>query len=256
MRLFACLSLASLAVALKPVPLLAYSTHELSSLGSLNTNNQREALSTLFASTDVCDFQAVIVATQQDLHASHIRSTHSALLDRIKSSASHCHLPYLSHAESPLEHSQALAARCNSKLVHITVDEDSELALDPSEKHVVHLRFPSTHEYNADMVARQLAKLEATFPSSLVLLTGVSGHAKRQFEDDSFGSIPAPTPTPSKPLSPAGYRVLTPTLIYSFGIVFGFVIPLVYIAITALGSIKSPVGGSSFKAPSSEKKNQ
>ena len=106
------------------------------------------------------------------------------------------------------------------------------------------------------MVARQLAKLERTFPSSLVLLTGVQGHSKRQLADAPSESIPAPKPTPSTPLPVTAYRVLTPTLIYSFGIVFGFVIPLVYIAIAALGSIKSPVGGSSFKAPSAEKKNK
>jgi hypothetical protein len=104
------------------------------------------------------------------------------------------------------------------------------------------------------MVARQIATFTRAFPSHLTLFTGVpSRPSKRQ---SGTNSIPVPEPTPSAPLAPAGYRVLTPTLIFSFGVVFGLVIPLVYIAIGALGGIKSPVSSSSYKGPSADKKNR
>lgn len=92
------------------------------------------------------------------------------------------------------------------------------------------------------------------FPSHLVILTGSSTLQKRQIITSSSAVIPEPTlPTP---LPAQSYRLLTPPLILSLGVVFGLIVPLFYFAITALGSIKSPVSVTGYKAPSLEKKNQ
>jgi len=107
------------------------------------------------------------------------------------------------------------------------------------------------------MVARQIATFERAFPLHLTLFTGIPLRAsKRQSTDEGTHSAPALEPTPTAPLAPVSYRVLTPTLVFSFGVVFGLVVPLVYIAIGALSGIKSPAIGSSFKGPSADKKNR
>ena len=105
-------------------------------------------------------------------------------------------------------------------------------------------------------MARQLATFAEAFTSHLTLFTGVPSRSKRESAIGASGSIPAPEPTPSAPLAPVSYRILTPTLIFSFGVVFGLVVPLVYIAISALGGIKSPVSSVTFKGPSADKKNR
>jgi hypothetical protein len=107
---------------------------------------------------------------------------------------------------------------------------------------------------DTEMVARQIATFTRAFPSHLTLFTGVPLRSSKRQSGTS--SIPVPEPTPSAPLAPVSYRVLTPTLIFSFGVVFGLIVPLVYIAIGALGSIKSPISSSSYKGPSADKKNR
>jgi hypothetical protein len=71
--------------------------------------------------------------------------------------------------------------------------------------------------------------------------------------DEAFATS-APTPLPAE-----SYRLLSPPLILSLGIVFGLVIPLLLVVIVALAGIKSPVrestGGKS-RVIGMEKKNQ
>ena len=50
---------------------------------------------------------------------------------------------------SPVEQAKDLAVRCNSKLLHVSTDERSSIALDVSQKHVVCMEFPETDEINA-----------------------------------------------------------------------------------------------------------
>ncbi|KIM27299.1 hypothetical protein M408DRAFT_330179 [Serendipita vermifera MAFF 305830] len=248
-------SLVSLSSALSPVPLLGYTSTSFPFLESVQTNDQATAINTIFDHEDICSFDAIILATQEALHATKLKSTYSSVVDRYRSAESGIHLPYLSYSVSPIEQAADLAVRCNSKLLHAPTTEDASFALDVSQKHVITLEFEEI--VDPETVDRQLATFMHAFPSHLTLFTGVPGRSRRQSTGaKSSGSIPAPDPTPSAPLAPVSYRVLTPTLIFSFGIVFGLVVPLVYIAISALGGIKSPVSNSSYKGPSADKKNR
>jgi hypothetical protein len=61
------------------------------------------------------------------------------------------------------------------------------------------------------------------------------------------------------PLPAESYRLLTPPLILSLGIVFGLIVPLVLVVISALAGIKSPVkesAGGKSRVVGIEKKNQ
>lgn len=53
--------------ALKPVPLLAFSSIPYSPLDVLRTNDQATAISALFEGDEACNFDAVIMATQQEV---------------------------------------------------------------------------------------------------------------------------------------------------------------------------------------------
>ncbi|KAG8836230.1 hypothetical protein FRC17_008966 [Serendipita sp. 399] len=187
------------------------------------------------------------------LHATHVRSAYGELVGRIRSREHSLHLPYLTYSESPVEHAKEVARRCNSRLVFVSTDDT--LNLDPKVRHVICLHHPSAKDTDSSALITQLSRLEEIFSSYLVLFTGSPGITKRQNLEPSE-SIPAPTPTPSAPLPAKTYRLLTPTLIYTLGLVFGFVVPLFYISITALGSIRSPVSNVAYKGPSAEKKNQ
>ncbi|KAG8770708.1 hypothetical protein FRC16_006249 [Serendipita sp. 398] len=198
------------------------------------------------------------------------------LLGRTQTRGSSVHLPYLTYSESPAENAKEIALRCDSRLVFASPD-DTDLNFDPEEKHVIFLQYPPVEEVNSgkefhslrsrpysdafepvppDTLTSQLSRLEEMFASYAVLFTGSQSITKRQSSLSPSESIPVPSPTPSAPLPAKSYRFLTPTLIYTLGLVFGFIIPLFYVTLTALGSIKSPVSSVTYKGPSVEKKNQ
>ncbi|KAG8811623.1 hypothetical protein FRC19_003692 [Serendipita sp. 401] len=249
------LSLVSLTHALSSVPLLGYSTIRIPTWESIDTSDQNEVLHAILHHDRICDLDAIILVTQQDLHATHVRSTYRELLGRTQTRGSSVHLPYLTYSESPAENAKEIALRCDSRLVFASPD-DTDLNFDPEEKHVIFLQYPPVEEVNSDTLTSQLSRLEEMFASYAVLFTGSQSITKRQSSLSPSESIPVPSPTPSAPLPAKSYRFLTPTLIYTLGLVFGFIIPLFYVTLTALGSIKSPVSSVTYKGPSVEKKNQ
>lgn len=84
--------------------------------------------------------------------------------------------------------------------------------------------------------------------------------SKRKANSHTLGSPAADEAfATSTPLPAESYRLLTPPLILSLGIVFGLVIPLVLVVISALAGIKSPVRESTSgksKVVGIERKNQ
>lgn len=103
--------------------------------------------------------------------------------------------------------------------------------------------------HSTDTLAAQLTDITSLFPSHLVALSGVPTLNKRKETSHSLGSATvdeafatsAPTFSSSTRVPAESYRLLTPPLILSLGIVFGLVIPLVLVVIVALAGIKSPV---------------
>jgi len=118
-----------------------------------------------------------------------------------------------------------------------------------------------------DNLAAQLTTFTSLFSSHLVALSGVPTLNKRQVTPHTLGSpavveafTTAPTVSSSStPLPAESYRLLTPPLILSFGIIFGLIIPLVLVVISALAGIKSPVresAGGKSRVVGIERKNQ
>ena len=122
--------------------------------------------------------------------------------------------------------------------------------------------------HSTDDLAAQLTAFTSLFPSHLVALTSVPTLSKRKSTSHTLGSpaineafaTSAPdVSSSSTPLPAESYRLLTPPLILSLGIVFGLIVPLVLVVISALAGIKSPVresAGGKSRVVGIEKKNQ
>jgi hypothetical protein len=178
-----------------------------------------------------------------------------------------------------------LAQKCNAKYIQIPVDGNANIALNNKDKHVLCLEAAPHEEQSEnplsttfsfrspfqpalidkfrsiDILAAQLTALTSFFPSHLVALSGVPSLRKRKTTlgslavDEAFATAsPTSTPRPAE-----SYRLLTPPLILSLGIVFGFVVPLVLVVISAVAGIKSSVretAGGKSRIVGSGKKNQ
>ena len=101
-----------------------------------------------------------------------------------------------------------------------------------------------------------LEKFASVFPKHLVFLSGSHSHRQRRQsnEDDTHTSLAAPS-------SVSGilhrYQLLTPGLIISLLIVFFVLIPAMFMGISALASIQSPLRlEADKKFIQTEKKNQ
>jgi len=269
------------------MPLLIFSSVKLPGVDALSDlmtiNDHASALAHLFADEQMCEFDAVIVASAPDFHISQLRSSSStahSLLRRYRNAASSCHLPYLS--ASPSQETAAktsscaaakqLARKCNAKYIQILVDDNASTPLNNQDKHVLCLDAASDDEKKSenplDILAAQLTAFTSLFPSHLVALSGVPTLSKRKATSHTLGSpaideafaTSAPTVSSSStPLPAESYRLLTPPLILSLGIVFGLIVPFVLLVISALAGIKSPVRESASgkgRVVGIEKKNQ
>jgi len=241
---------------------------------SMSIHDHASALARLFASEQMCDFGAVVVVSTPDFHISQLRSSSSSthsLLRRYRHAASSCHLPYL--AATPETATQTslcaageqLAQKCNAKYVQIPADDSVSISLNKKDKHVLCIEAASREgesESLLDTLAAQLTALTTLFPSHLVAISGVPTLGKRKTSPHSLGSLAVDdafaTSTP-KPLPAQSYRLLTPPLILSLGIVFGLIVPVLLVVISAVAGIKSPVRESASgksRIVGSEKKNQ
>jgi len=137
------------------------------------------------------------------------------------------------------------------------------------DRHVLCLEAASNEEKSEnplDTLATQLTAFTSLFPSHLVALSSVPTLGKRRIPslgspavDEAFATSTLAVPPSSTPLPAESYRLLTPPLILSLGIVFGLVVPLVLVVISALAGIRSPVkesAGGKSRVVGVEKKNQ
>ena len=121
---------------------------------------------------------------------------------------------------------------------------------------------------STDTLAAQLTYFTSLFPSHLVALSSVPTLGKREVTshtvsspaiDEAFATSILAVSSSSTPLPAESYRLLTPPLILSLGIVFGLVVPFVLVVISALAGIRSPVkesAGGKSRVVGVEKKNQ
>lgn len=171
--------------------------------------------------------------------------------------------------------------------MRISADDDASIALKNKGKQVLCLEAASDEEKgenplgtfsfsvstlttligadkscSTDTIAHQLTVFTSLFPSHLVTLSSVPTLGKRKVASHTLGSPAvgeAFATSTSTPLPAESYRLLTPPLILSLGIVFGLVVPFVLVVISALAGIRSPVkesAGGKSRVVGIEKKNR
>lgn len=262
-------------------PIVAWSSHSSSVFSSVSKpTDNGNALESLLTDDSVCDHDAVVLVDQMGLHASDLRSLSSAskLARLLGSSASSLELPYMRHnGDNPFAGlSEAIAQRCGSRMLSVSAGEiEPHLKAAQKEKHVVCVSMPSI-EGTADSRKGLMAELESTLGSELekvantfskymVVYTGWSSMLQsRQDEDAPALEFAAPVnPVSSSKLAMDNggilkrYQLLTPGLIVSLFVALFLLLPVVFVGISSLASIQSPVRLDAPKGfNAAEKKNQ
>jgi len=228
---------------------------------------------------DICLYDAVVVVEQPGLHASDLNrlAPTSYLAKKLESVPSSLHIPYVQSTDA-IGMARDIARKCGSQ--YIDLDQNSDIdSLSSSGKFAFGIDLPEVDSVGparkAEMkqldtqLSEQLTRVEAAFPSHLVIVTGSTrssfSNVKREVSDaqralpPSFAPSMAPAATGKPKASKGGilhrYQLLTPALITSVIIAFGLLVPLMLLAVNALASIKSPIRSDGIKQ-AQEKKNQ
>jgi len=268
------------ATAAETAPLLIFSSDKVPAVDALSSsiriNDHASALAHVLEDEQMCEFDVVIVASAPDFHISQLRSSSSSthtLLRRYRSAASSCHLPYLSFSPPspetaaqtpPCAAAKQLAQKCNANYMQMQVDDSASFAWDGKAKYVLCLEAEAAPHAEAetsansralDTLAAHLTALTARSASHLVALSGVPMPIKLRTRAPNSPHVRAAAAS----VPAASYRLLTPPLILSLGIVFGLVVPFLLVVISALAGIRSPVrenASGKSRVVGMEKKNQ
>ncbi|KAF8590278.1 hypothetical protein K439DRAFT_1627961 [Ramaria rubella] len=284
-RSFGWLALLPLVCAFKDTaPIVVWSSHRSGQLDSLAARlapfaQPSNVFDALLKETDLCQYQAVVIAEQPGLHASDLRTLSKSYLSaRLNSAASSLQIPYLPHTDNHAfdEFKRLLTQRCGSRRVELNLGQGG-VNFHQGDKHVIcvsmpHLEGESTERKDAirshdAQLANELSGVTSVFPSHLVIYTGSPPLAKRQDSSEDDSTPFRPVLESSSAFAPVNttlvqgsllqrYRFFTPGLITALLIVFGLLIPVLMVGIYALASIQSPLRMDAPKGPSMEKKNQ
>jgi len=263
-------------------PVVAWSSHSSDALTSASkSSDTRHFLESLLSDDSVCDHDVVVLVDQMGLHASDLRSLSpsSKLAQTLDSSPSSLELPYVRHhGENPFaDVSSAIAERCGSRMLSVSAGEIApHLEAVPKEKHVVCMNMPSmqgTSEYRKGLMAElesslssELEKITNAFSKHMVVYAGWSPVLQSRQDSENTPALefvaPANPTSPSRAAANDGgilkkYQLLTPGLIISLFVTLFVLIPVVFLGITSLASIQSPVRLDAPKGfNAAEKKNQ
>ncbi|TFK83193.1 hypothetical protein K466DRAFT_498943 [Polyporus arcularius HHB13444] len=259
-------------------PVLAWSSRSSKALSSVAASDAAKTGShaiaeALYNHNDICEHDAVIVVEHAGLHASDLRSlSPSCHTSKALSGApSKLQLAYVesdSRFANPfVDLAGVLSRRCGSRAVSHSPSFD-ELALDADQgKHVVSISLPpledgetgssrkSAMASHESWLSSELAKIEEVFSNCLVIYSGspgVSLHARQSSSSSTFDSVQADA-------SPKGgilkrYQLLTPGLILVLLVVLFILIPIIFVGVSALSSIQSPLSNEIPKGFSAEEK--
>ncbi|KAA1465921.1 hypothetical protein DENSPDRAFT_862139 [Dentipellis sp. KUC8613] len=251
------------------LPIVAWSSHKSNALDALpsahhTSPHSAAVFESILSNGDICEHDAIVLIDQPGLHASDLRtlSPSSPLVNILQTSPSSIQLPYVRRAEggdlSVHDAANLVTSRCGARQLNIVAGQTGA-AYEQGNKHVVcmsmpHLSGDASHRKGAmadheSSLARELEGITALFPKHLVILSGSAPSlARRQSQFDS--------PDPSAPLLdlqqpgnstlPDGgilkrYQLLTPALITSLLIAFFLILPVVFLGVSALASIQSPL---------------
>ncbi|KAI0676682.1 hypothetical protein C8Q78DRAFT_987275 [Trametes maxima] len=266
-------------------PVLAWSSHHSKALSSpavvQGSNAGSHAMaSALYTHGDICEHDAVVVIDHAGLHASDLRSLSPSchVAKSISSSPSSLQLAYVEagdHHANPFHTlAHGLTTRCGSRAVSHSPDLGT-LEIDAGKgKHVVSITLPALEDdeegasrktsvsEHESWLSQELSKIEAAFSNYLVIYSGSPGslllHARQSTESSSTFKE-AVTPADA---SPSGgilkrYQLLTPGLILALLITLFVLLPIIFVGVSALSSIQSPLTNEIPKGFSAEeKKNQ
>ncbi|KAI0092475.1 hypothetical protein BDY19DRAFT_924543 [Irpex rosettiformis] len=266
-------------------PLIAWSSHSPNALSSLPKSSYTpDFLHSLLASENICDHDAVVFVSQAGLHASDLRSLSrsSTLAQKLGAAASSVELPYMRRSiDDPLTNvARAVAERCGARTLSVSCGEvGPHIAAGTREKHVVSLGMPTVDgsfgnrkqlmkEY-VNLLSLDLETISSEFPKHLVVYAGwmSSLETRQELPDEESTSLegtllPPPVKGAAKAAPSDGgilkkYQLLTPGLIISLAVTFFVLVPIVFMGISSLASIQSPVRLDAPKGFSAvEKKNQ
>ncbi|GLB33322.1 hypothetical protein LshimejAT787_0102060 [Lyophyllum shimeji] len=289
-RLLVAAALCPLALAFSDtVPLVAWSTYPSKTLDRLPSNAARSQtiLESILSNDDVCGLDAVILAQQEGLHASDLRtlSPSSKLVHILSDSHSQRQYQYLTvqPGSDLTATAEAISARCGSQLITITPGTVPG-HFSHTSKNVVNIKLPSlANEIGGtrkdkvalytSQLADELAYLSTTYPKHLVVYTGSSPlsfavqhqHSARQspdIDDPPTRPVLESLFAPANTTLPEGgvlkrYQLLTPGLITTLLVAVFVFVPIVMVGFNALASIQSPLRVEAAKGyNAAEKKNQ
>ncbi|GJE84834.1 hypothetical protein PsYK624_009100 [Phanerochaete sordida] len=263
-------------------PVVAWSSHSSDALTAASKSTDTGYfLESLLSDDSVCDHDAIVLVDQLGLHASDLRSLppSSKLARSLESSAASVELPYMRHSgANPFAGvSEAIAQRCGSRLLSVSAGEVApHLEAAPKEKHVVCMSMPAvqgTSEYRKGLVAElestlasELEQVANTFSKYMVVYAGWSQLLQSRQDSDDAPALefvaPAGSASPSKAAANDGgvlkrYQLLTPGLIVSLFVALFILLPVVFLGVSTLASIQSPVRLDAPKGfNAAEKKNQ
>ncbi|KAI0643613.1 hypothetical protein C8Q79DRAFT_1002246 [Trametes meyenii] len=265
-------------------PVLAWSSHHSKALSSPAIAQGSKAGShaianALYTHEDICEHDAVVVIDHAGLHASDLRSLSPSchVAKSLSTAPSSLQLAYVEagdHHANPFHTlAEGLTTRCGSRAVSHSPDLGT-LDIDVRKgKHVVSISLPpledgeegvsrktsvSEHE---SWLSQELSKIEAVFSNYLVIYSGSPGsllHARQSTESSSTFKQAAALAD----ASPSGgilkrYQLLTPGLILALLVTLFVLLPIIFVGVSALSSIQSPLTNDIPKGFSAEeKKNQ
>ncbi|OJT09716.1 hypothetical protein TRAPUB_13821 [Trametes pubescens] len=265
-------------------PVLAWSSHHSKALSSSAAaqghNTDSHALANaLYNHDNICEHDAVVVIDHAGLHASDLRALEPSchVAKSISSAPSSLKFAYVesgSHHANPFRDLAGdLAKRCGSHSVSHTPDL-GDLEVDAGKgRHVVSISLPALEDgeegasrkssmaEHQSWLSAELSKIEAAFSNYLVIYSGSPAsllHGRQSTGSSStFHAAAAPADS-----SPTGgilkrYQLLTPGLILALLVAFFVLLPIIFLGVSALASIQSPLSNEIPKGFSAEeKKNQ
>ncbi|KAI0772556.1 hypothetical protein BD413DRAFT_603997 [Trametes elegans] len=263
-------------------PVLAWSSKHSKALSAPAISQAAKAdahavASALYTHSDICEHDAVVVIDHAGLHASDLRALSPSchIAKSLSSAPSSLQLAYVegTSADTNPFHTLAreLTTRCGSRAVS-HVPDLGDIDLDAGEgKHVVSITLPAledgeegssrksslaTHE---SWLSNELAKIESAFSNYLVVYAGSPGafvHARQEGASSTFDAAAPADANPSGGILKR-YQLLTPGLILALLVALFVLLPIIFVGVSALASIQSPLTNEIPKGFSAEeKKNQ
>ncbi|KAI0329931.1 hypothetical protein GY45DRAFT_1371174 [Cubamyces sp. BRFM 1775] len=265
-------------------PVLAWSSHHSKALSSPAVSeaakvDSHAVANALYTHDDICEHDAVVVIDHAGLHASDLRGLPSSchVSKFISGAPSALKLAYVessSHHVKPFHQlADTLTKRCGSRAVAHSPDL-GDLDIDASQgKHVVSISLPALEEgeegasrkdsmvHHESWLSNELSKIEAAFSNYLVIYSGSPAsllHARQSAAGSStFEAAAAPTDSSATGGILKHYQLLTPGLILALLVAFFVLLPIIFVGVSALASIQSPLGNEIPKGfNAEEKKNQ